>query len=883
MTVLSILLEAALKATLLLAAAGLVAFAMRNAAASLRHFIWSCSLIGALAVPALALVLPRWQLGIVSPPGTQAGISPRLTAPNAPTVADRALDLNNRVDVTPAPTDLPASALQSQPLATDAQHDWATAFVVLWLGGIAVGMITLVGGLATLRRLAQHSRELTDEKWLALVNEISRDLGIDRPVRAMMSNGATMPATWGLFRPTVLFPADAENWDAERRRVVLLHELAHVRRNDYLMQLIAQFCCTVYWFHPAVWYAAQRLRSERELACDEHVLGLGLNACDYAAHLLEIATRFRTPAHTSIAAVAMARPSQLEGRLVAILSARVTPRFKLTARIRGSALAGLVAFTVPLAAMRPWKAQANDIVAPASAAAALDTFAAPAAVPLDNFAAADTFRWKGIVPAGKWVEVLARYSDIRAERSPSSSVEILAIRRAGAAGSYRIAMENTRSGVRFCVESAARATVETPCEHDRAILKNGAPDTRVDFLVKLPAGVGIAAHTGRGNIAADGVDSYVWGTSGQGDIKIVTTDLAEANASDGSITAEFRRRSWRQNLEFLADRGDVTVVAPTDANMMIEAATSLGQVTSEFGGRPTQFGAGQQIMTRTGQGGGMLTLRTERGRVELKRGPRGVAERSSILPVYRNAPLSSVDPKPNPNPNPDSDQNPDPDPGSDPNPNPNPNPPYNPDENPLPEIDEAEPQANGETGERLPVSIPAGLVTRFSDATIRDWPDARAIARLRDIAATHVKKHVNDYVRERSEWALTLVRNGEIVAPLRAALSSGDWRERAYAAWALGVARDQRTTDALIAALGDAHWRVRMHAAASLEGTGGAKSVSPLISALSDQYWQVRIAAVDALAATGDRRALPALQAVAERDVRSIVRDEARGALERFK
>src|SRR4029079_9712727 len=104
------------------------------------------------------------------------------------------------------------------------------------------------------------------------------------------SDVSAMPSTWGIFNPTVLLPGDADTWDEERRRVVLLHELAHVRRKDSLMQIIAQVCCAVYWFHPAVWYTSRKLQSERELACDEHVLALGMNACDYAAHLLEIAT-----------------------------------------------------------------------------------------------------------------------------------------------------------------------------------------------------------------------------------------------------------------------------------------------------------------------------------------------------------------------------------------------------------------------------------------------------------------------------------------------------------------------------------------------------------------------------------------------------------------
>ncbi len=863
LAMLSVLAEIVLKSTLLLVAGAAIAFALRGATASLRHLVWTWSLAGMLAIPALSLVLPRWQLPLLSAP-MAAGVSEMIALPTAAApIADRRIDIRDGTLDSRTPSDVASQAAQTSP--DNSPRDWIGSLILLWLGGVAAGIITIAGGFLALRRIARQSRELTDAQWTGLIAEMSLRLGIDKPVRALISDAAPMPATWGVMRPTVLLPADAENWDEERKRVVLLHELAHVRRNDCLTQVIAQLCCAVYWFHPGAWYIARRLRSERELACDEDVLDVGVNACDYAAHLLEIAARFRAPQYGTTVSVAMARPSHLEGRLRAILGERSPSRFSATPRARAATIAGLAALSVPLAAMRPWRSEAPNVPSLSSEAAASLAARSRAISP-------DTFRWKGVVRPGKWVEVLARYSDMSAERSTSGNVEIVAIRKFGSPSSYRIAVDQTGGAARVCLVSASSAG--SRCDTNEHLeLTHGLSDTRVDFLVRVPAGVGLSLHTEHGNIAADGVDSYVWGTSGKGDISIVTSDLAEASTSVGNISAVFGRRSWRQNLEFLSDRGDVTVVAPSDANMMIEAETSSGQATSEFAGRQTKFGTGQRIMSRTGTGRGMLTIRTGRGKVELKRGSPAVGEASSIQIGDGDAPGSSADPKPNPNP----DNNPNP------NPNQNSNPEYNPDENPLPEIDNASVAAGGLTGELLPVVIPAGLVNRLSDAAIRGWPEAAAIARLRDVAATHVKQHSNDYVRERSEWALTLVRSGEIVTPLRNALSSADWRERAYAAWALGATRDPRASDALTAALSDVHWRVRMHAAASLGQTGGAPSVPQLIRALSDKYWQVRAAAVDAIANTGDRRALPSLVMVAIRDPHTIVRDEAQGALERMK
>jgi hypothetical protein len=270
----------------------------------------------------------------------------------------------------------------------------------------------------------------------------------------------------------------------------------------------------------------------------------------------------------------------------------------------------------------------------------------------------------------------------------------------------------------------------------------------------------------------------------------------------------------------------------------------------------------------------MLTLRTGRGIIEIKRGKNAVAEVSDMS-SDSDAPLSSsFDPKPNPNPNPDVNPNPEADPNF--NPDPNPDPGYNP--NP-----DAENSQDNPTGELVPVSIPNDLIERFSDAKIAGARDAAVIRRFREIAATHVKQHASDLVRERSEWVLTLVRNGSVMNALVESLKSDDWRVRAYAAWALGETRDKSAEGALTSALTDRHWRVRMHAAAGLQRIAGPNAVAPLIAALTDESWQVRMSAVDALGAIGDARALLPLQSLASRDPRWMVRDQAANAARRLK
>ena len=136
----------------------------------------------------------------------------------------------------------------------------------------------------------------------------------------LASDHVTVPFTSGILRPVVVVPTSAlTTWTDERIRVVLLHELAHVRRRDCLVQAMSQVACAAYWFNPLTWVAARRLRAERERACDDLVLEAGLRGADYAQHLLDIARTVTSRRSLSAAALAMARPSELEGRLLAIL------------------------------------------------------------------------------------------------------------------------------------------------------------------------------------------------------------------------------------------------------------------------------------------------------------------------------------------------------------------------------------------------------------------------------------------------------------------------------------------------------------------------------------------------------------------------------------
>jgi len=195
---------------------------------------------------------------------------------------------------------------------------WISYLPVLWLAGFVFAMSRLLIAVRAVRRLSANGRALSDPNWKTLLMQLKSELGIRRSVDLVIA-GLYPPMTWGLIRDMIVLPSAAADWTIDRRRLVLAHELAHVKRRDVIVQVLAHVVCAVYWFNPLAWFAFSRLRIEREKAADDQVLRLGVNAYDYANHLVQVARTIGPLNAFSNATIAMAQPSQLEKRLKAIV------------------------------------------------------------------------------------------------------------------------------------------------------------------------------------------------------------------------------------------------------------------------------------------------------------------------------------------------------------------------------------------------------------------------------------------------------------------------------------------------------------------------------------------------------------------------------------
>jgi len=331
MSLLPLLLESTLKASLVMLVALAAIGCVRNRSAALRHWILSAAIVAATAAPLLGPIIPIWHVPLDALPRTGA-----LTA-SVPALQDR------------APRATPAAG---EPDRTESSGRVSLAaagklVAIAWMLGAALSALILIVGLARLAWVASSARRIAGGRWAIAADEIAKEYGLRRPVALLQSDHPALLVTWGFVQPKVILPSNAQHWTDARIRIVLSHELAHVKRGDWLIQMLAEIARAGYWFNPLMWIACRRLRLESERATDDLVLRAGIEGSDYAEHLLDLARAFSRH-RPWLPAPAIARPSSLERRVSAMLNARVN-RAPITRTARLGIVAALSALAIIVA------------------------------------------------------------------------------------------------------------------------------------------------------------------------------------------------------------------------------------------------------------------------------------------------------------------------------------------------------------------------------------------------------------------------------------------------------------------------------------------------------------------------------------------------------
>ena len=262
---------------------------------ALLHFLWEGTII--VAVYAAARKWAARTLGSNGPyilacaALAAMAVAPMMTWLLLPTPSPDSVAVTFTAPMSTARTE-PARVI-SLWLAPDTDRALLAAFlswvVACWLTGAAAFSLRLLGGWIFAERLRFTAVRPVSAEWQATFNRLKTRISVSRPVRLLVSGIAKAPAAIGCLRPIVLVPAGAlAGLPAAQVEALLLHELAHIRRHDYLLNILQSVVEAIFFYHPGVWWISRHMRTERELCCDDIAVSTTGDALTYARALAEL-------------------------------------------------------------------------------------------------------------------------------------------------------------------------------------------------------------------------------------------------------------------------------------------------------------------------------------------------------------------------------------------------------------------------------------------------------------------------------------------------------------------------------------------------------------------------------------------------------------------
>jgi len=568
-----------LKVTIVLAF-GLIATRLAaRARASVRHLLLAATLGALVALPAVAVVVPNLVVAIELP-AMATPAAPADVTRSSGTVA-AAPTLGERLSVAATSVDEARRSL----IPSIAEVSMTTTLLLLWTSGAVVLLAFLVNALWKVRVVRRGGIP-----WLAgqtTVDALARERGISRPLSVILHEDLPAPVTCGWRRPAIMLPADAREWNESDLQRAFVHELEHVRRHDWPIQLAARAVCAAYWFHPLVWIAWRQLCLECERACDDAVIDRDDQA-DYAQQLVTLAERL---AHSQADPVlSMANRSDLSVRVRAVLD---------RTQLRGRAGASIVAATLAVASVAvlviaPVQVTAMDAVASAGAASpAMPAAAAGLPAIASAAAGAPEPQRRADVPEpqrptntastrlnvtsralGRALVEAATEGDIgEVSALLNAGVDVNAVVRGDGTALLIAAREGDRELVRLLLDRGADADLGVSGDGNPLIM--AAREGYLEIVrMLMDSGADV-------NAAVEGDGNPLIMAAREGYLNIVRTLLdsgADVNAAvrgDGNALIMAAREGYLDIVKLLLDRGaGIDEVVPGDENALIGASAS---------------------------------------------------------------------------------------------------------------------------------------------------------------------------------------------------------------------------------------------------------------------------------------------------------------------
>src|SRR5580698_7196966 len=244
---------------------------------------------------------------------------------------------------------LPSAKLHTEIILSSS---WAYCLFAAWGVGAGLSLLSLSVGLWRVRQIRRRSLEVDLSTLDSEIAGILRAFRSRRPVKLCISSDVASPAAIGFFEPAIVFPAGLlSELSVEEIKVILLHELAHLRRWDDWSNLGQKIVKALFFFYPAVWWIENRLTLEREMACDDMVLAQTANPRAYASSLISFAEKLHNARALSLAQALVSRMRDMSLRVAQILDSKQPSRTGLWKPVLGlsAAMLALVLGATPYA------------------------------------------------------------------------------------------------------------------------------------------------------------------------------------------------------------------------------------------------------------------------------------------------------------------------------------------------------------------------------------------------------------------------------------------------------------------------------------------------------------------------------------------------------
>jgi len=284
-------------------------FVFRHTAAATRHLILLSTLAAMTLLPAMTVLLPGISVPVIAvSQSQQSGAAPVTEFSSYQAAPIQSLTSAVTTDDT----------LVSTPLARDIQLEkLSIAFYSL---GAATLLFYLLVGLLRVWWLDRRAHPTTQNSdWQKLLSTLT-STRMSQRLTLKLSAHLNAPLTWGIRKPAILLPQAADQWPIEEKRNALLHELAHVQRCDWMVQILSRIACAIHWINPLAWIAFHKMVQEAEIVADNNVLHAGVAPDSYAQQLVRLSSNARTN-DAPLAATTMASKTFIYKRLKSILTA----------------------------------------------------------------------------------------------------------------------------------------------------------------------------------------------------------------------------------------------------------------------------------------------------------------------------------------------------------------------------------------------------------------------------------------------------------------------------------------------------------------------------------------------------------------------------------